>query len=78
MVMEECPTCQRNDVIKNGSSAGKPKRQCQQCGDQCTRTTPRGKPFTTKIHAVLLYLSGVSVNRIAFLLRVSAQAVLQR
>ena len=30
----------------------------------------------TKINAVLLYLSGVSMNRIAFLLRVSAQAVL--
>jgi hypothetical protein len=29
-----------------------------------------------KINAVLWYLSGVSMNRIAFLLRVSAQAVL--
>src|SRR5215510_7417291 len=38
--------------------------------------TPRGKPFTTKINAVLLYLSGVSMHRITFLLRVSAQAVL--
>jgi insertion element IS1 protein InsB len=74
--MEECPTCQSHDVINNGSAAGKPKRQCQQCGYQCTRTTPRGKPFTMKINAVLLYLSGVSMNRIAFLLRVSAQAVL--
>jgi insertion element IS1 protein InsB len=76
MAMEECPTCQSHDVIKHGSAAGKPKRQCQQCGYQFTRTTPRGKPFTMKINAVLLYLSGVSMNRIAFLLRVSAQAVL--
>jgi len=29
-----------------------------------------------KINAVLWYLSGVSMNRIAFLLRVSAQAML--
>jgi hypothetical protein len=35
-----------------------------------------GKPLTTKIHAVWLYLRGISVNRMAFLLRVSAQAVL--
>ena len=29
-----------------------------------------------KVHAVLLYLSGISMHRIAFLLRVSAQSVL--
>jgi transposase-like protein len=36
----------------------------------------RGTRPTTKINAVWLYLSGISMNRIAFLLRVSAQAVL--
>jgi len=74
--MHECPKCQSDWVIKNGSAAGKPKKQCQQCGYQFTRTTPRGKPLKTKINAVLLYLSGISMNRIAFLLQVSAQAVL--
>ncbi len=43
---------------------------------QFTRTTPRGKPLKIKINALLCYLSGISMNRIAFLLRVSAQAVL--
>jgi transposase-like protein len=62
--------------VKNGSAAGKPKKQWKQCGYQFTRTTPRGKPLAVKINAVLWYLSGVSMNRIAFLLRVSAQAVL--
>src|SRR5262249_46435527 len=57
-----------------GSAAGKPKKQCKQCGHQLTRTTPRGKPRAMKINAVLWYLSGVSMNRIAFLLRVSAHA----
>jgi transposase len=71
-----CPKCQSDRVIHNGSAAGKPKRQCKQCGDQFTRTTPRGKPLATKINALLWYLSGVSMNRAAFLLRVSAQAVL--
>ena len=67
--MHVCPKCQSDRVIKNGSAAGKPKKQCKQCGYQFTRTTPRGKPLTTKINAVLFYLSGISMNRIAFLLR---------
>ena len=71
--MHECPKCQSDRVIKNGSAAGKPKKQCQQCGYQFTRTTPRGKPLKTKINAVLLYLSGISMNRIAFLLQGGAQ-----
>ena len=74
--MHVCPKCQSEWLVNNGSAAGKPKKQCKRCGYQFTRTTPRGKPLTTKISAVLLYLSGVSMNRIAFLLRVSAQAVL--
>jgi transposase-like protein len=71
-----CPKCQSDRVINNGSAAGKPKKQCKQCGYQFTRTTPRGKPLVMKVNAVLWYLSGMSMNRIAFLLRVSAQAVL--
>ena len=74
--MHVCPRCQGERLVKNGSAAGKPKKQCKQCGYQFTRTTPRGQPLTTKINAVLWYLSGMSMNRIAFLLRVSAQAVL--
>ena len=74
--MPVCPRCQSNRLVKNGSVAGKPKKQCKPCGYQFTRATPRGKPLAMKITAVLWYLSGVSMNRIAFLLRVSAQAVL--
>jgi len=70
------PTCQRDRVINHGSAAGKPKQQCRQCGYQCTRTTPREKPRAMKINAVLWYLRGLSMHRIAFLLRGSAQAVL--
>jgi insertion element IS1 protein InsB len=74
--MPACPQCQSDRLVNNGSVAGKPKKLCKQCGFQFTRTTPRGKPLTTKINAVLWYLSGVSMHRIAFLLQVSAQAVL--
>ena len=73
--MQVCPQCQSARLVNNGVAAGKPKRLCRPCGDQFTRTTPRGKPLTMKVHAVLLYLSGISMHRIAFLLRVSAQSV---
>jgi insertion element IS1 protein InsB len=76
MVMGVCPQCQGERLVKNGSAAGKPKKRCKQCGYQFTRTTPRGKPLATEINAVLWYLSGMSMHRIAFLLRVSTQAVL--
>jgi hypothetical protein len=63
-------------LIKNGSVAGKPKKQCKPCGYQFTRTTPRGQPLAMQINAILWDLRGMSMHRIAFLLRVSAQAVL--
>ena len=74
--MQVCPQCQSDRLVKNGFAAGKPKRLCRQCGYQFTRPTPRGKPLAMKVHAALLSLSGISMNRIAFLLRVSAQSVL--
>jgi IS1 family transposase/transposase-like protein len=74
--MQVCPQCQRDRLVNNGSAAGKPKKLCRQCGYQLTRITPRGKPLAMKVHAVLLYLSGLSMPRIACLLRGSAQSVL--
>jgi insertion element IS1 protein InsB len=74
--MHACPKCHSDRLVNNGSAAGKPKKRCKGCGYQFTRTTSRGKPLITKIHAVLWYLSGLSLNRIAFLSRVSAQSVL--
>jgi transposase-like protein len=74
--MGVCPKCQGERLVKNGSAAGKPTKRCKQCGYPFTRTTPRGKPLVMQINTVLWYLSGMSMPRIAFLLRVSAQAVL--
>jgi IS1 family transposase/transposase-like protein len=76
MPMRVCPKCQSASVSKNGSVAGQPKMRCKQCGYQFTRTTPRGKALRTKLSAVLWYLSGISLNRIGPVLRVSAQSVL--
>ena len=74
--MQVCPQRQSIRLVNNGSTAGKPKKLCRQCGYQFTRPTPRGKPLAMKVHAVLLYLSGISMYRIAFLLRVSVQSAL--
>src|SRR5262249_9883196 len=75
MAMHVCPRCQSDRLVKNGSAAGKPKKRCKRCGYQFTRTTPRGKPLATKINAVLWYLSGMAMHRIAFLLPGSTQAL---
>jgi transposase-like protein len=74
--MQVCPQCQSDRLVNNDSAAGKPKKLCRQCGYQLTRITPCGMPLARKVHAVLWYLSGLSMPRIAFLLRVSAQSVL--
>ena len=72
----ECPKCMSSHVVKNGSVKGIRKHLCRACGFQFTRTTPRGKPLKTKILAVVLYLSGLSLNRIGQLCGVSAQSIL--
>ncbi len=72
----ECPKCKSTYVVNNGSVKGVHKHLCRNCGFQFTRTTPRGKPLKTKVFAVLLYLSGLSLNRIGQLCGVSAQSAL--
>jgi hypothetical protein len=75
-LVQPCPKGQSDRVIRHGSAAGKPQKQCTPWGSQCPRTTPRGTPRATQLNAVLWYLRGRSRNRIALLLRVSAPAVL--
>jgi hypothetical protein len=74
--MQVCPQCQRDRLVNHGSAAGTPQKPWQPCGYQLTRTTPRGQPLTTTIHAVWLDWSGISMTHLACLLCVSAQAVL--
>ena len=72
----ECPKCKSSHVVKNGSVKGIHKQLCRGCGFQFTRMTPRGEPMRKKIIAVVLYMSGLSFNRIGELCNVSAQSVL--
>ena len=72
----ECPKCKNSHVVKNGSVKGIRKHLCRNCGFQFTRSTPKGKPLKTKILAVVLYMSGLSLNRIGKICGVSGQSVL--
>ena len=60
--------------VKNGFMKGLQRYRCKACGLNFTDTPPRGMPLRVKVTAVLLYLSGLSMNRTAKLLgRVDAQ-----
>ena len=73
--MPVCPQCQRDRLGNNGSVASTPHKLCQPWGEQFPRTTPRGQPLAMKVPAVLWSLRGLSMPRLAFLLRVSAPSV---
>src|SRR6187455_3404680 len=53
----------------------KQRYRCKACGLNFTDTPPRGKPLALKAAAVLLYVSGLSMNRTAQLLGVSTPTI---
>ena len=70
-----CKACGSEEQVKNGFMRGKQRYRCKACGLNFTDTPPRGKPLAFKVTAVLLYVSGLSMNRIAKLLGVSTPTV---
>jgi transposase-like protein len=70
-----CKGCGSEEQVKNGFMRGKQRYLCKGCGLNFTDTPPRGMPLRMKVEAVLLYLSGVSMNRTARLLGVSTPTV---
>ncbi len=70
-----CKGCGGEEQVKNGLMRGKQRYRCKACGLNFTDTPPRGMPLRMKVEAVLLYLSGVSMNRTAKLLGVSTPTV---
>ena len=54
---------------------GQQRYRCKACGLNFTDTPPRGMPLRVKVEAVLLYVSGLSMNRTAKLLGVSTPTV---
>ena len=71
-----CKRCGAEEQVKNGFMKGLQRHRCKACGLNFTDTPPRGMPLRVKVTAVLLYLSGLSMNRTAKLLGVSTPSVM--
>ena len=71
-----CKGCGGEEHVRSGLMRGKQRCRCKACGLNFTDTPPRGMPLRVKVTAVLLYLSGLSMNRTAKLLGVSTPSVM--
>ena len=71
----QCKACGSEEHIKNGFMRGTQRYRCKACGLNFTDTPPRGLPLALKATAVLLYVSGLSMNRTAKLLGVSTPTI---
>jgi transposase len=70
-----CKRCGREEQVKNGLMRGQQRYLCKECGLNFTDTPPGSKPLALKVAAVLLYVSGLSMNRTAKLLGVSTPTI---
>jgi transposase len=73
-----CKGCGSGEHVKNGLMRGKQRYRCKACGLSFADTPPPGMPLRVKVTAVLLYLSGLSMNRTAKLPGVSTPSVVAR
>jgi transposase len=71
-----CKRCASEEQVKNGFMRGRQRYRCKGCGLNFTDTPPRGMPLQLKVTAILLYVSGLSMNRTAKLLGVSTPSVM--
>src|SRR5689334_805900 len=70
-----CKRCGSEEHVKNGLMRGQQRYLCKGCGLNFTNTPVRGKPLALKAAAVLLNISGLSMNRTAKLLGVSTPTI---
>src|ERR671933_271865 len=70
-----CKRCGSEEYVKNGLMHCKQRFLCKACSLNFTDTPARGKPLAMKAAAVLLHVSGLSMNRTAKLLGVSTPTV---
>lgn len=75
--MPSCKFCQSQETHRNGLVRGMQRYKCKACSRNFTQTALRGVPHKEKLKALMLYASGLSMNRIAQLFGVSAVAVLK-
>ena len=70
-----CKRCGSEEQVKNGRMRAMQRSLGKDCGLNFTDTPARGKPLAMKVAAVLLYISGLAMNRTAKLLGVSTSTV---
>src|SRR5215203_4966984 len=70
-----CKRCGGEEHVKNGRMRGKQRHLCKDCGLNVTDTPARGTPLALKAAAVLLSVSGLSMNRTAKLPGVSTPTI---
>ena len=73
----KCRKCDSEAIVKNGFMAGNQRYKCKKCSFQFTRETSHGKPMKDKILALILYLSGLSMNMTAKIIGVSTQTIMR-
>ncbi|KYH12543.1 helix-turn-helix domain-containing protein [Neorickettsia sp. 179522] len=72
-----CPKCDSIKFIKSGKTKEKQRYKCLGCGCQFTRNEKYGAQLRLKMHAVQLYLSGVSMNSVAGVFSVSPPTIMR-
>lgn len=72
-----CPKCGKAQYILYGNAKGRKRYRCKNCGCQFTKSIVNGKTIRAKVYALMLYLSGLSMNMISKIVGVSRQAVMQ-
>ena len=70
-----CKRCGSERQVKNGLMWGHQRYLCKDCSLNFTDTPARGKPLALKVAAVLLSVSGLSMNRTAKVLGVSTPTI---
>jgi len=70
-----CPKCESESHKKNGFLRGKQRYKCLKCGCQYTQSRKHGVPRPVKMLALLLYISGLSMTRIAQIVGVSTTSI---
>ena len=73
--MYECKKCNSSRYVKAGLVRGEQRYKCQDCGCQFVPTGHKGRSTNTKIIALFLYVSGLSMRQIAKLVKTDVHAV---
>ena len=77
-IMElKCLKCWCEGAYKYGHMKGCQRYRCKNCSYQYTQTTPRGRPEKDRNFALVLYLSGLSMNATGKILGVTAQILMR-